>query len=240
MTNDVFAPDPNAAPPASSVNDLVGEGKKFKTVDDLARGKLEADAFIERLKQENAQVLAEARKAALADEQLETLRNEVKALREARVEPSKDNTNPALTLESVKSLVAETITQTERNRTAQQNIATANETMVQTHGSLEAAAQAVKAKASEVGMTMDALRNIAATSPSAFLKIMGEAQKQSAEPLNTNRVTIERVQNLGGDTPKEGSKAYFDAIMKRSRNEYFTPKVQQAIWKAVKAGTYDL
>lgn len=243
---DVFA-DPNAqtppatgTPPDNVASTLVGDGKKFKTVDDLARAKIESDNFIEQLKRENAQARDEVKKAALADEQLEALRNEIKALREARGEPSRDHTNPALTIESVKSLVAETITQAERNRTASQNISEANDSMVKQHGSLEAAAQAVKARASEVGMTVEALRDIAAKSPTAFAKIMGTEPPKSAEPLSPNRVATERTPNPGGDAPAEGTKAYFDAILKRSRQEYFTPRVQQAIWKAVQAGTYQL
>src|SRR5574343_873745 len=39
---------------------LVGPGKKFKTYSDLEKGKLEADAFIERLKTEKAELLAHA------------------------------------------------------------------------------------------------------------------------------------------------------------------------------------
>lgn len=241
---DVFNADGTPATPAPTATgalaDLVGDGKKFKTVEDLARGKIEADTFIERLKEENAQALAEARKAALADEQLESLRNEIKALREARGEPSRDNTNPALTLESVKTLVAQTLTQAESNRTAQQNVNVANDAMVKTYGSLEAAGAAVKAKAVEVGMSMDALRDLAAKSPSAFIKIMGgEASKQSAEPLNPNRVVTGIVPNSSNE-PAEGTKEYFDTIQKRSRSEYFTPRVQQAIWKAIQAGTYKL
>lgn len=35
------------------LSSLVGEGRKFKTVQDLAKGKVEADGFIEKLKEEN-------------------------------------------------------------------------------------------------------------------------------------------------------------------------------------------
>src|SRR5688572_24600607 len=36
--------------------DLVGENKKFKTVDDLAIGKLQSDAFIQKLQDENKEL----------------------------------------------------------------------------------------------------------------------------------------------------------------------------------------
>ena len=38
----------------SVLGDLVGDGRKFNDVEALAKGKLEADKFIEQMKQENA------------------------------------------------------------------------------------------------------------------------------------------------------------------------------------------
>lgn len=245
MSNDVFnegagtnLPDQNNS---SLVETLVGEGKKFKTVEDLARGKTEADAFIERLKQEKADMLEEMKKQSLGSEQLEELRNELKALRTANVQPSRDGTNPALTSDGVKSLIEEVMTQTERNRSAQQNVSAANEAMVKTFGSLEKAAEAVKAKAAEVGMTMDALRGIAANSPTAFLKIMGESTVADVQPLNPNRVSPSALNTQQPQKAVPSTKEDFDAILKaQGRRVYFSPAVQTAIWKAIKAGTYQL
>ena len=55
--------DPNATPAGTSGGEdllasLVGEGRKFKTPGDLARGKIEADNFIEKLKEENTALRA--------------------------------------------------------------------------------------------------------------------------------------------------------------------------------------
>lgn len=52
------------------LGNLVGEGKKFKTVEDLARGKMEADAFIVRLQEEAAQVRRELDARMTVEEQL--------------------------------------------------------------------------------------------------------------------------------------------------------------------------
>lgn len=237
---DVFD-KPEQTSEGTTVADLVGEGKKFKTVEDLARGKVEADAFIERLKQENATALEAARNSALADEKLDVLRKEIATLKAANPQSSREPTSPALTPDSIKTLVSEAITQTERNRTAQQNINAANDQMVKTLGSLENAANAVKAKASEVGMTLEALKDIAAKSPSAFLKIMGQEVALSREPLDPTRVVRENTPNLTPNAPTAGTKAYFDNILKtQGRGVYFTPRIQQEIWKAVQAGTYQL
>src|SRR6185295_15850056 len=100
------------------------------------------------------------KKSTLGAEELESLRTEIKNLKSATPQASRDNTNPALTVDSVKSIVEQTITQAERNRTAQQNILSANDAMVKQYGSLDKAAEAVKARAAEVGMTVEALRSV--------------------------------------------------------------------------------
>lgn len=60
---------------------LVGEGKPFKDIEALAKGKMDADAFIEQLKNENAQMREavasseqEALKAATMSQVLEAVR----------------------------------------------------------------------------------------------------------------------------------------------------------------------
>jgi len=242
MTEDVFASDHNSeAPPAvNPVEALVGDGKKFKTVEDLARGKLESDAFIKRLTDEAAELRAELAKKNDADAQLAALREEMQTLRTANPQPSRENTNPALTIDSVKALVNESITQAERNRTVHQNVTTANDAMVKHFGSLENAASAVKAKATEVGMTVEALRDIAARSPTAFTKIMGvEMQISSNEPLNPASATREVVNKPAGD-PIKGTKPYYEKMRKETPNQYWSPAIQQEIFQATKAGTYQL
>jgi hypothetical protein len=53
MTDVFESPTKGEETPVTQVSDLVGEDKKFKTVEDLAKGKLEADSYIEQLKEEN-------------------------------------------------------------------------------------------------------------------------------------------------------------------------------------------
>jgi len=52
MSDDVFSTQTGDQTSKTSLEELVGEGKKFKTVEDLAKGKLEADSFIAQLEGE--------------------------------------------------------------------------------------------------------------------------------------------------------------------------------------------
>mgnify|MGYP000205087855 CR=1 FL=1 len=50
------------------VSALVGEGKKYKTLDDLAKGYINADGFIEQLKAENRELKEKATAAKTVDD----------------------------------------------------------------------------------------------------------------------------------------------------------------------------
>lgn len=237
---DVFETKETPETVTDPLAELVGEGKKFKTASDLAKSKIESDRFIESLKRENAEMRAEVDKKLNAEEQLTELRSEIAALRgRAPQEPSREKTPPALTVEGVQALISETLTQSERNRTAQQNITVANAAMVEHYGDADKATTAVRAKASELGLSVDDLKAMAEKSPTAFKKIMlGDSQARSTDaPLDV------RSQNPNPalrSAAQPGTKEYFEEIRKRSLKEYFKPEVQTALHKAVAAGTYVL
>jgi hypothetical protein len=234
--SDVF----NAQDPASKVDELVGEGKKFKSVDDLAKGKLEADAFIEQLKAEQAELRKQVETMQGSGQtELATLRAELAQLKAQgnKANPQGEHTAPQLSESDLKALVAKTITETEASKTAAQNVNLVNVEVLKVHGSVEKATEAVRAKARERNISVDALKAIAAQSPSAFFAIMGmdgtQTRNDSGALLTGSHIPT------GQGEPKEGTKAYFDAIRKKNPSAYWKPAVQNRIFAAKKAGTYD-
>lgn len=219
---------------------LVGEGKKFKTVADLATGKQEADAFIVRLQSEAAALRAQLNPQFDAEKELATLRAELAASRAnpSGGVPAKADT-PALTVDGIAAIVNETITRAEQNRTATQNINIANDAVVAKFGTLEKGTEAVQAKARELGLTVLDLKAMAEKSPTAFQKIvLGEvAQGGSNSPLNPANAPLNT--NLN-QTFQEGTNAYFDNILKTDKKRYWSASVQTQLHKAVKDGTYQL
>ena len=70
-TNNTSTTNTQAIP--ESVSLLVGEGRKYKTLDDLAKAYLNADGFIEQLKAENQELRTKTVEAKTIDEVLERL-----------------------------------------------------------------------------------------------------------------------------------------------------------------------
>jgi type II secretory pathway component PulM len=187
------------------------------------------DAFIEQLKTENA----EMRRVTQEVEQLKA------RLKETPAKPEPEgNTGPALTKEAIENLVANTITARERMQTADQNVREANATMVQSHGSLAKAAEFLKQKAADLGLSLDDLKATAAKSPKAFFQLVGNTAPVSNKSIDKKSSVIPEA--FSGSGPKPGTKAYFDTLKKeKGSTHYFSVGVQQQILAAKRSGTYD-
>lgn len=229
---DIFGEDHS---PAVRAEDLVGEGKKFKTVDDLARGKAEADAFIERLKSEKAEAERKATEAVNAEASLAELREELAALKQAsqtgerQVQPPKP--------ENIQAIVAEEITRAEQRRTQAQNVAEANRLMVEQFGDLEKAGIEVAKRGRELGLTPVELKEIASRSPNAFKRMMGG---DVAKPVD---VDLTRSTTQPAITPKAlsstvGTKEFYQEMLRKDPRRYTDPRTQAEILKHTLDGTY--
>lgn len=237
MTADVFNDGTVAQP---SVDNLVGEGKKFKTVDDLVKGKVEADAFIDQLQKQIEGLRAEVDAKATAEQQLAQLKNELAQRQVAPAQP-RVSTGPALTASDIEALVERTITSRDRNRTASQNIEEANTQAIRYFGSQEAAAKAVQAAAAKRNISVTKLKEIAAESPTTFAELVGVPSTPTAQTVGSF------VQPSSGAPDKEhvslqekpGTYEFAEHIRRTDPRKYWTPKFQQMyVWEATKAGTY--
>lgn len=235
---DVFS-QPNgeakADPAKVSLQDLVGEGKKFKDADALAAAKAESDAFIEQLKAENAGL----RNAGANLEALQARIAELEAEKNKSPAPS-PNTSGELSQDKLEAIVAGVITKQEQSRTANQNVAAANDTLVKLYG--DKATSVLSERAAAVGMSVTDLKAVAAKSPSAFYSIIGVDPKTStAKPdMQTSNLNTVAIPSNPAQ-PKVGSRAYYEVMRKTMGNDKFfgDVKLQKQIFEHKKSGAYD-
>jgi len=230
----VFTPET----PAETFTDLVGEGKKFKDVEALTKGKLESDAFIKRLEGEMKSLREELNSRGSLETELNNLKDELKRVKSEPVIQPKEQTAPALTGTDIKALVRDAVTDIEKSRTADQNIQVAHAEMVKKYGTTEKASEVLKKRAAEVNMSVVKLAELAAESPTAFFAILGQDVKSAQTNSGTAFATVPLPQSGTGAQP--GTKAYFDEILLKDRRKYQSQDVQKQIWAAVKAGTYEV
>jgi hypothetical protein len=219
--------------------DLVGEGKKYKTVADLAKGAVFKDAHILRLETEAAE-----RKATV-----ERLQNDLSA--RARLEELVDNiasnagktpSTPVTTPnEQVPSSQAQTpqefeaqidalLSKRERERQGNSNRAIVKQKLEEKLG--PNFANKVREQGRQLGLGENFLNNLAAENPAAFFKLVGVEDK----PANRQSLFSTPPQSdLTPDfAPQDTSrnKAYYDKLRQEKGDRvYWSPQVQSQLHK---------
>lgn len=205
---------------------LVGEGKKFKTPVDLAKGKLEADAFIEKVKEENKELRARL-------EGLEAIVKAVKPAASDGVKPDAVGSIKApVDADKIDELVAAALERKTTDAQRAANLKGAVDALEQSLGDKAAVASAIASKASELGMTREKLKEMAETSPAAFLTLMGangQGNSKGTPPASS-------ASKGGHVAPKNTSGvknwAYFESLRKEMGSKYYQPSVQNELFKA--------
>lgn len=201
----------------SYIDQLVGEGKKFKTVEDLARGKLEADRYIEELREKTSQEEYSRKLLEKLQEQaaVAPAKTEVQENKSVKGE---DNTSPKP--ENIESQLNEVLDKREREAKVRANLETVSTQMEELFGT-EAKA-ALEKRANELGVTPEYLKGIAADSPSAFFTLIGEKPKQAKNPvLESSKNTL----NFNSSDERD-SKFYYD-MWKKNPRQWANPATQK-------------
>ena len=236
-------PTRNITPIDNSKNyleDLVGEGKKFKTNEDLARGKFEADQYIPRLEGEMDELRTELR----SRQSLQEVLAEIKAANASPDgtnvsnkpnEPNADqenlnNNNPTLSTDELNALVERKIQEQTEVSSQKQNLNTVKSHLIEAWGP-QFGTQLAQV-ATQLGVERLFLDNLAATSPSAFMKLVGiGVGADTPNPLPASSSSNER-QQLNRDQ-NSGSKRFkdYEALRRSDPEKYFSVPIQQEIFK---------
>lgn len=210
-------------PDKNYLEDLVGENKKFKSVEDLARGKHESDQFISRLQAELEGLRTELKTRTTVEELINKRPTEPSTPPAANQGQEGEKPASALTADQIEELLSRKLTEHESARTAAQNLQLAKAKLQEAFGAayvakLDEASQAL-------GMTRDELNKLAATRPQAFLRLVGaDAQRPSEPDLFVPPTSGTQAPTKGAST--ERNKAFYDRIRQANPSEYWSPKVQ--------------
>lgn len=226
--NTTPAEDNNNQTNDSYVTQLVGEGKKFRDIESLAKGKLEADRHIEEITKTLNELREEVSKQDYAKDLLAKLQD--KGTESGTVNSASEiNTGNSATGNTIpdasdlEALVEQLMTKKEQSRTVEQNISVANDAVVAQFG--DKSSEVVKAKAQELGMSVDRLKEIAAESPTAFLQLIGVGQRKEATKV-TNPTSI-RTENFS--QTQDRTFDYYQKMRKENKALYYSPKVQRML-----------
>lgn len=220
------------SPQGSFLSKLVeAKGENWKDPEVLAKGKIEADGYIQTLEGQLTQMREDLKKKEYQEEVLEQLQK--KATESTAVNngvPNNNNSNTEgenttrnLSEEDLKSLVEQTLNQREADAVTKTNLQRVDEELDKSFGTN--AEEVVKKKAEELGMSMDRLSEIASESPNAFFTLIGEP-KPSFNPMVNGSVRTEGV-NMQVSTDRNWQ--YYQKLRRENPNQYYEPKMQQQL-----------
>jgi hypothetical protein len=200
-----------------TIDTLVGEGKKYRDVSELAKAYVNADSHIDELRRD----LAQARARSDAEKNQEP----VVPPQQQQSDPTPAVTERPQNTEDLRTLVGRELEALTESKRFEQNVETTAQTLVDYFGDAQKANQAVKDKARELGVSPDWLRDSAARSPKAFYATMGinlEAEKRdTSTPAPRSEIRLESNQNNG-----KKNYAYFEQLRKSDKATYYSQSVQ--------------
>lgn len=234
---DIFDQKEGSAQPTSPeggtdlLSQLVGEGKKFKSVDELARGKLESDKFIEQLKAEQAELRNEYKRLEEQVAKGRTLEDVLKQVNAQRTEGG-NQPDQQFSQEDIAKLVDQRLSEATKNQTRRANQEEAQASVLKyVQGDEVKAREFVQAEARRLGMTTEALRDIGAQSPEAFRRLVGI--NQSRPPVSGPNLRNVVNSDGGDNTGTERDSAYYAKLRKELGPRFWDASVQQQRFKDV-------
>jgi len=204
------------------VTELVGEGKKFKDISGLARGKAEADLTIEVLKKK----LDDLNKELTTRASLETFLDQMKAEKGAKDEPAQGTPQGGqrevvLDDSTLEAKLAALLEARESSKKAESNIERVTRVLQEQFGGN--ASQVIQHKAKEVGMAPKQLEALAKDAPEAFFRLVGVTETRSPQ---TPAVPASGLNTFGSDMKNVGIKnqSYYESLKRTNPKAYFDPK----------------
>lgn len=216
-----------------TVAELVGEGKKFKSVDDLARGKVESDRFVEKLKTENAALREALDSDANPDEILRRINSLVNAQGGSRSDTTDQRSNQASTgSQLTEEKVLELLEQQKAKEKALQNRSRYEATVSKAFG--EKSGEVIATRLDELGMGVEELESLAQRNPAAALRVLGIKDGGASGSFNSSVNTEAFFGDAGKGNGEVQNFQYFQKLRRELGERYYEPQVQKQVFEARK------
>jgi len=226
---------PVVDPDKNYLEELVGDGKKFKDPVALARSKVESDRHIAKLESELKAIRADMN-SRLSLEDLVTKMSSVRPVEQPPVNNgdssnSNQNASTQLTPEDLAKIVDERVSQLSAREQAKNNLNTVKASLKAAWGT-EFPVK-LREKAAELGVGETFLNDLAASQPKAFLKLV-EIEKAPApapardtgSPLFGRQVDSSKQSSTPASDPGFRGKSYYNQLRSQNPGKFWDPKVQ--------------
>lgn len=227
-------------PASDPFKDWVGPGKKYASVEEMARANIYAQEHISSLEKTKSELLEDLTKRNSLAQLVDKLSTTVNTSQTTSpvATPAQDRTVDKVQAADLESLIAEKIQSVFSNKEKQENASSVAKTLSAKFG--DKAEEMYRVKAAELGLTIQMLNDLSMTSPKAVLAYFGSDLTSTLNPTTTHaKVSTEAFSSAStsnGD-PKPGTYAYYQKIRRENPSAYYSPKTQIEMHdQAVKLG----
>lgn len=209
------------------LTELVGEGKKFKTPAELAKGKAHADLAIEVLKRKLDDLNKELNTRTSLEQFMDKMNT--KETPPSSVVPPVDNQN-TLDDSMLEERLLKLLEAREAQKTTESNTQKVSRVLQEQFG--DQAQVLINNKAKELGMSTQALKELASKTPAAFFRLVGvdESAQRSPQGTVTPRSNLNSLSNNTG-TVKNA--AYYERMKRDDPKTYFNPKTTSEMMRSM-------
>jgi len=212
------------------LEELVGENKKFKSPEDLARGKYESDAYIEIMKRRQDELRDDYMKLKTdyeARAKLEELIDQMSKRPQQSTEPDStqradDVRQPQFDPKQVESLVSNKIQEYELTKKQSENFNLVKEKLTERYGNNFK--PALEQQITELGITSEDVDTLARRNPKLLLKSLGLDKPVETENFQTPQRSSQRSDSFGKTGPKKKTWSYYQELKKQNPQLYYDPK----------------
>lgn len=227
MTDNLLNSEDDAVldPSKNYLTELVGEGKKFKTHEDLAYGKAQSDSYIKILERQLDQLKAdyeEVRIEATSRARVEELVNKLNNPSPLQPTVTNDQTKPEIDMHEIESLVSRKIQETEIQKRHKENL-----DMVKTELS-KRFGDNLEHHLKEVGLDGESAAQLAKVNPQLVLKALGV--DKTSQPYNTAPPRNTSVASPNRAAPQR-TWSYYQELMKANPSLKYDSKTNTQMQK---------
>ena len=184
----IAAPAPAFVVP-DSVQDLIGEGKKYANPEEALKSITFAQGHIEKLEDEMASLREQVAKGKALDEVLD-------ALKDQEVDKTLSEPTPAPQVDpnTLDALIDQHLQAKEVQATVSANTKTVVDKFIEVYGDKENAIKEYTQRASDLSLSVEYLNNLAGTSPKAVFELCGLTSKEGVPTRIHSNINQEAVQ----------------------------------------------
>ncbi len=239
---DVVEIDPNK----DYLVELVGDGKKFKSPEELAKGKYEADQYIEILKRRQDEMRADYLKISEENKTRASLEDLIKQMQQqpSNNEPEVKDEKPTFDSKQIESLVSTKIQEHETSKRQTDSFNLVRNKLQERYGNNYKTVVANQIE--ELGITETELNEMARKQPKVLIRTLGLDKEPVQEQFQTPPRSGQRSDTFKPRGQEKRTWAYYQNLKKTNPEAWFDRKTavqmqQDAIdlGEAFKDGDYN-